>query len=153
MANRSERAEAVRTLLREARHGLLSTVGLEPAGFPFGSLVQVGSTAAGEPLLLVSRLAQHTKNLAADGRASLLLLAPGAADPMQAPRATLVGRARPLEGPAEAEARGRFLALHPDALRYLELDFRLWALAPEEARFVGGFGAAAWVSGSELVER
>jgi putative heme iron utilization protein len=151
MANRSERAEAVRVLLRGARHGLLSTLGLEPAGFPYGSLVPVASTSGGEPLLLVSHLAQHTKNLAADPRASLLVLEPSAGDPQQAARATLIGNARRLSGADGAAARERFLARHPDAAMYFELNFQLWALAPLEARYVGGFGAAAWVSGAEVL--
>lgn len=151
MTTRSERAEAVRTLIREARHGLLSTNGLEPAGFPYGSLVPVASTAAGEPVVLVSHLAQHTKNLVADGRASLLVQAAADGDPQQAARASVIGKARRLEGPEEAAARARYLAVHPDAEQYFDLNFQLWALAPVEARYVGGFGAAAWVSGSELV--
>jgi putative heme iron utilization protein len=150
MANRSERAEAVRKLLREARHGLLSTHGLEPAGFPYGSLVPVAPGSGGEPIVLISHLAQHTKNLVADARASLLLLEPTADDPQQAARATLIGTSRRLGGAEEAAARDRFLASHPDAARYFELSFQLWALAPLEARTIGGFGAAAWVSGSEL---
>jgi len=151
MATRSERAEAVRDLVRQARHGLLSTNGLEPAGIPYGSLVPVASTETGEPVLLVSHLAQHAKNLAADGRASLLLMAPTEGDPQQAARATLLGRARPLDGDDEARARARYLAVHADAERYFDLGFQLWAIAPVEARYIGGFGAAAWVSGSELV--
>lgn len=151
MASRSERAEAVRTLVQEARHGLLSTLGLEPAGFPYGSLVPVAALPTGEPLLLISHLAQHTKNLAKDGRASLLLLEQAAGDPQQAQRATLIGEARRLEGVEEVAARARYLAAHPDAATYFELSFQLWALAPVEARYIGGFGAAAWVSGSEIV--
>ena len=151
MATRSERAEAVRKLLREAKHGLLSTHGLEPAGIPYGSLVPVAATEEGLPVLLVSRLAQHTKNLVVDGRASLLVLEPTAGDPQQAARATLLGTARRLAGAEEVEARARFLAVHPEAGRYFDLAFQLWAIAPAEARYVGGFGAAAWVSGSELV--
>lgn len=151
MTTRSERAEAVRTLVREARHGLLSTHGLEPAGFPYGSLVPVAAGPAGEPLVLVSHLAQHTKNLVADPRGSLLVAAATAGDPQQAARASIIGPLRRLEGAEEAEARARYLAAHPDAGQYFDLDFQLWALAPVEARYVGGFGAAAWVSGSELV--
>jgi putative heme iron utilization protein len=151
MATRSERAEAVRKLLREARHGLLSTHGLEPAGIPYGSLVPVASTAEGLAVLLVSHLAQHTRNLVADPRASLLVLEPTAGDPQQAARATLLGTARRLDGSEAAEARTRYLAVHPDAAMYFDLDFQLWALTPAEARYVGGFGAAAWVSGSEIV--
>jgi heme iron utilization protein len=153
MSGRSERAEAVRKLLREARHGLLSTNGLEPAGIPYGSLVVVATTGEGVPVVLVSHLAQHTKNLVADGRASLLVLEATGGDPQQAARATLLGTARRLDGAEEAEARARFLAVHPEAERYFDLDFQLWALAPAEARYVGGFGAAAWVSGSELLGR
>ena len=153
MATRSERAEAVRTLLREARHGLLSTHGLEPAGIPYGSLVPVAATEEGLPVVLVSHLAQHTKNLVADGRASLLVLEPTEGDPQQAARATLLGLARRLDGVEEAQARARYLAVHPGAEQYFDLGFQLWALTPAEARYVGGFGAAAWVSGSELVGR
>jgi putative heme iron utilization protein len=147
----SENAEAVRRLIRVVRHGMLSTSGLEPAGYPYGSLVQLASTGGGEPLFLISHLAQHTKNLQADPRASILLWERTDGDPQQAPRAAVVGRARRLEG-AEAEAaRGRMLEAHPDAAMYFDINFQLWALAPVEARYVGGFGAAAWVSGADLL--
>ena len=68
MTTRSERAEAVRKLVREAKHGLLFTHGQEPAGIPYGSLVPVASTGEGLPVVLVSHLAQHTKNLVAEAR-------------------------------------------------------------------------------------
>ena len=152
MSSRSERAEAVRALLSGARHGVLSTSGLEPAGFPYGSLVPVATTARGEPLTLVSHLAQHTRNLVADGRASLLVAAATDGDPQQAARAAVLGAMRRLEGDEAAAARARFLALHPASEPYFDLAFQLWALRPVEARYVGGFGAAAWVSGAELVD-
>jgi putative heme iron utilization protein len=151
MAGRSEQAKAVRTLLMGARHGLLSTAGLEPAGFPYGSLVQLSATSEGEPLFLISPLAQHTRNLGADPRASVLVASPAAADPMQEPRATIIGEARQLEGEAESAARDRFFRVHPEAELYLGMGFKFWALRPVEARYVGGFGAAAWVSGEELL--
>jgi len=152
MSGRSERAEAVRNLIKKARHGLLSTAGLEPAGFPYGSLVQVGSTRAGEPVIFVSGLAQHTKNLRKDPRVALVVQPDVGDDPMQSPRATIIGTVRLLEGELEAETRDGFLATHPEAASFFELDFALWAIKPEEARYVGGFGAAAWVSGSEIVD-
>jgi len=151
MTARSDRAEAVRKLLREARHGLLSTSGLEPAGYPYGSLVQLASTSEGEPVFLISHLAQHTKHLVADPRGSVLVQAATEGDPQQAARATLIGDARSLEGEEEAAASARFLERHPDAGSYFELGFQLWALRPIEARFIGGFGAAAWVGGAELL--
>ncbi len=150
MATSSERVEAVRRLLREARHGLLSTHGLEPAGYPFGSLVLLSATDAGMPVFLISGLAQHTKNLEADARVSLLVLAQADGDPMQAPRATIVGTARRLDGAVEADEWARFTQAHPEAAMYFDLGFRLWTLEPVEARYVGGFGAAAWIAGAEL---
>lgn len=151
MAVRSERAETVRKLLGEARHGLLSTSGLEPAGYPYGSLVQLSSTGEGEPLFLIAHLAQHAKNLVADPRSSVLIQAPTDGDPLQGARATLIGDARRLEGEAAEAGRGRFLARHPDAGMYFDLGFQLWALRPVEARFIGGFGAALWIGGAELL--
>jgi len=151
MTARSERAEAVRALLREARHGLLATSGLEPAGYPYGSLVQLASTPAGEPVFLISHLAQHTKNLLADPRGSVLVQAASEGDPQQAARATLIGDARRLAAEDEETARARFLERHPDSATYFELGFQLWALKPVEARYIGGFGAAVWVAGAELL--
>ena len=151
MAGRSEQGEAVRKLLRAARHGLLSTTGLEPDGFPYGSLVQLATSPAGEPLFLISPLAQHTRNLEADARASVLVASSGGGDPMQEPRATVIGTARQLQGDEARDAQARFLRLHPEAELFLGMGFRFWALAPKEARFIGGFGAAAWVAGEELL--
>ena len=81
----------------------------------------------------------------------MLVASAGGGDPMQEPRASIIGTARPLEGEAAGAARERFLAVHPDAELYLGMGFRFWALGPQEARYVGGFGAAAWVPGSELL--
>ncbi len=152
MGDQSKRAEGVRRLVRESRHAMLSTHGLEPPGFPYGSLVPCACSARGEPVFLVSRLAQHTRNLRQDPRASLLFVEAAQGDPQRSPRATVVGTAHPLEGDAERDARARFLARHPAAEMYFGLDFELWALEPAEARFIGGFGAAAWVPGSDVID-
>ncbi|MGB8931492.1 MAG: pyridoxamine 5'-phosphate oxidase family protein [Anaeromyxobacteraceae bacterium] len=151
MAARSDRAEAVRKLLREAHHGLLSTSSLEPAGYPYGSLVQLATTPEVEPVFLISHLAQHTKNLVADPRASVLVQEATDGDPQQSARAAIIGDARRLEGEAAEAVRERFLARHPDASMYFGLGFQLWALRPVEARYIGGFGAALWIGGEELL--
>src|SRR5512144_1141567 len=139
-AARTERADAVRKLLFEGRYGTLSTLSTRPEGFPFGSLVPFAQCARGLPLLLLSGLAQHTRNLRADPRASLLVMAPGAEDPMQAPRAALLGRAAALSGADAEDGRARFLQRHPRAAAWLALDFGLWRIDVTEVRFVGGFG-------------
>jgi len=149
---RVERADAVRRLLFEGRFGVLSTVSLKPQGYPFGSLVPFGQGARGAPTLLLSALAQHTKNLQADPRASLLVLQPGADDPQQAPRASLIGRVVRLAGAEAEDGAARFLKRHPKAGAYLALDFSLWRLDVAEVRYVGGFAQAAWVSGSEVLD-
>jgi len=149
-AARSERVEAVRRLLFEGRFGILSTISTKPEGYPLGSVVPFAQAARGQPLLLLSALAQHTKNLHADPRACLLAMTPGAEDPQQAPRAALIGKAVEIDGAEAEDGRARFLQRHPKAGTYLALDFGLWRLEVTEVRFVGGFAQAAWVSGAEL---
>jgi putative heme iron utilization protein len=102
---------------------------------------------AGRPLLLISTMAVHTQNLAADPRASLLVTQPGGErEPLAAARLTLMGRAQPLpdgEGPA---GRALYLARHPTAAAWVDFgDFAFWRLAVDDLYFVGGFAAMGWV--------
>ncbi len=144
--------ELARALLRSERVGTLATSLETGGGHPFASLVPFALSREGEPLLLLSALAQHTKNLRADPRACLLVhdAAAAARDPRTASRAAILGRVRPVPPADEADARDRYLARHPNARGLLNLDFALYVLAVEEAQIVGGFGAAGWVSGAEL---
>lgn len=147
---RAERADAVRRLLFEGRFGVLSTLSTRPEGYPFGSLVPFAQGARGEPLLLLSALAQHTRNLRADPRACLLVAAPGVEDPQQAPRAALIGKAVEVAGAEAEDGRARFLQRHAKAGAFFALDFGLWRIDVDEVRFVGGFAQASWISGSEV---
>ncbi len=131
-------AEASRTLLRRALKGALAT--LEPGtGVPYASLVTVATEPDGTPLLLLSRLAVHTKNLIADARASLLIDGTGVdGDPLAGGRVTVTGRVR---AASSETARSRFLARHPGAEIYVDFpDFRFFVLDCERAHFIGGFG-------------
>src|SRR5512143_3585740 len=138
-AARSERVDAVRRLLFEGRFGVLSTISTKPEGYPLGSIVPFAQASRGQPLLLLSGLAQHTKSLRAGPRACLLVATPGAEDPQQAPRAALIGTAVEVAGADAEDGRARFLQRHPKAGAYLALDFALWRLDVAEVRFVGGF--------------
>lgn len=151
-AERAGGAAAARALLRKERVGVLSTLSLRHPGWPYGTLVPYALSARGEPLLLLSALAQHAQNLAADPRASLLVYdgAAAAEDPRTAARVTLVGRVTPVEGAAEADARERYLAWHGSARGLLQLDFALYTLEVEEVQLVGGFAAAAFFPGVAL---
>jgi len=149
---RSQRVEAVRRLLFEGRFGMLSTISTKPEGYPFGSLVPFAQGNRGAPLLLLSALAQHTKNLRADPRACLLVARTDAEDPQQAPRASLLGAAVEIGGAEAEDGQARFLKRHPRSGALFALDFTLWRIDVVEVRYVGGFAQAAWVSGSEVLE-
>src|SRR5882672_11804094 len=133
----------VRALLESERVGLLSTISVHRAGFPYGSLTPFALSAAGAPLLLLSGLAAHTKNLLADPRACLFVGDRTAAeDPLAGARVSLLGRAIHVDEPDVADARARYVARHPKAEAYFQLkDFALWLLHVEEARLISGFGS------------
>lgn len=147
-------ARLARDLLRSERTGGLATAFASHGGHPFASLVPFALSREGEPLLLLSALAQHTRNLAADPRACLLVhdAAAAAKDPRTAARAALLGRVRRVRADEDADARARYLARHPDARALLDLDFTLHVLQIDEAQIVGGFAAAGWVPGTDVRE-
>ncbi len=144
-----ETAAAARSLLRSALKGSLATLQRD-SGHPYASLVLTATDSDGAPLFLISRLALHTQNLAADPRASLLLDGTGTeADPMAGARVTLIGSARPT---TSASARARFLARHESARGYADFpDFAFYALKLESAHFIGGFGRIVDLSVSDLL--
>jgi putative heme iron utilization protein len=147
-------AERARTLVHQSRAGTLATVSRKHGGHPFASLMPYAEDADGAPLFLISALAVHTHNVAADPRASLLVLQPGVSgDPLAAGRVTLMGAARRLaEGEASA-ARAAYLARHPNAESWVHFDdFALWRLDVADIYFVGGFGAMGWVAAADYRE-
>ena len=142
-------AERGRTLLAAAATGALATVALDPAGFPFGSLVAYAVDDLGRPLLCLSDLAEHSRNLAADPRASLMAAATGAGDPLALARVTVVGPVVELHDDAREAALRTYLDRHPDAFYATFADFRLYRLEVSSVRYVGGFGRMSWVSAEE----
>ena len=144
------------SLLAGARYGALGT--LDPAtGAPFVSRIALGLTPEGVPLTLVSTLAQHTRALAADPRASLLVGEPGPkGDPLTHPRLTVQARAR-FVGRQEAEhvaLRAHYLGTHPKATLYVDFaDFAFVVFSVEAASLNGGFGKAYSLSAADLIPR
>jgi hypothetical protein len=134
----SEGAEA-RRYLRRHHAGVLATLSKRLGGYPFGSVVPFVLDHAAHPFVLVSRLAEHTKNMIADPRASLLVH-DAAQDVQTAARLTLVGDAAQAAEP-QLLAR-RYLRYFPDARSLLDLgDFSFWCLRPVFIRHIEGFGA------------
>jgi len=133
-------AEEARTLVASASAGSLAT--LSDDGFPWSSLVTYGSLADGSPVLMLSRLAEHGRNLDRDPRASLMIAEPGVErEPLAHGRVTLVGAASRPQGELEREARDAHLAAVPTAAAYSGFgDFSVWVLRIERVRWVGGYG-------------
>jgi putative heme iron utilization protein len=129
----------VRRLMRLCRHGSLAT--LMPDGAPYASLVATASLPDGSPLLLISQLAVHTRNLLADPRASILLSDDCGADPLQRARIMVSAAAEIVSGADRAQARWRFLAVHPSAELFADFkDFLFVRLRPLAIHLVAGFG-------------
>ena len=136
-------------MLRLAATASLGT--LDGNGGPFVSFVTVATTAAGEPVLLLSDLALHTKNLKRDPRASLLLVAPGGegGDPLAGARLTLTGTIARDDDPA---LRRRFLARHEEAAGYAGFaDFGFYRLAVEAGHLVAGFGRIVALAPADIL--
>ncbi len=140
-------AELSRTLVAARRTAALST--LTASGHPYGSVVSYAADDEGAPIILISEMAEHTVNARADERVSLLVSDGGEdGDPLGQARLTLVGALRVLEEPAEA--RERFLAVHPYASFYADFsDFHFWRMQVEDCRYIGGFGHMSWVSSAD----
>ena len=132
-----------RRYLRARHHGMLSTLSCRLPGYPFGSVLPFVPDQEARPVILISHLAEHTRNLEADRRATLLVRGDG--DDVQAgARLTLVGDAARVDD--DACLRSRFLRYQPKAHQLLSLgDFFFWRIEPVALRFIAGFGAIRWV--------
>ncbi len=132
-----------RQFVRRHHHGVLATLSKRLDGMPFASVCPFITDHEARPVFLISGLAEHTKNLAADPRASLIVH-PCADNMHAAGRVTLTGKAENIGRP-EALAE-RYAQLLPEAAGYFELgDFNLWRLHIEAVRFIVGFGKIEWV--------
>ena len=137
-----------RHLLRTVRAGALATIEAG-TGAPFASLVSVATDMDGAPLFLLSELAAHTRHLARDPRASLLLCAGGKGDPLAHPRLTLTGRVIADDTP---RLRRRFLNRHPKAALYAEFaDFSIRRFIVDAGHLNGGFARAAGLAAPEIL--
>jgi len=143
-------AADARGLMRRARSAALATTLRDNDGWAFASLVTVACDCDGSPILLLSDLADHTRNLAADPRASLLFeAASGRANPQTGPRVTVLGR---ITRSVRASDRRRFLARHPGAAVYAGFaDFAFYRMTVERAHFVGGFARARWLATGDIL--
>jgi len=147
--SKAEIAADARMLARRAFKASLATLD-SASGAPYASLITVATDLAGAPVFLISTLARHTRNLAHDPRAAILIDGSGdLADPLQGARVTLHGRAEKVN---DEVVKRRFLAHHPEAAFYVDFpDFAFWRLAVEGAHYIGGFGRIVDLEPAELL--
>lgn len=145
---RSFSGDEARNLLRRARTATLASRNADDGG-AYASLVNVATDVRGWPVILVSTLAWHTRNLLADPKGSLMVAElPEAGDALTGPRVTVMGRFERLDEPG---VRRRYLARHPAAELYAGFgDFAFWRLAPERAHAVAGFGRIETIPADEI---
>ena len=146
---KNSEALSCRSLIRRARVAMLSTALNSTEGWPYGSLVTVAFDYDMSPIMLFSTLSDHTRNLGADNRASLLFEeASRLKNPQTGPRVSVLGRIKKNTDKVLAQ---RFLAQHPEAALYSGFgDFSFWRMSISRAHFVGGFAQAFWLQASEI---
>lgn len=146
---RSTGADEARTIFDGATSGTLSTHSAALPGYPFGSIVSPVADDDGNPLFVISGLAEHTHNLRADPRASLLVTEQATADggdPLAAGRLTLLGKAAPVPADEQDAATAVVTTRLPAVGAYAGYgDFSCWRLEVESIRWVGGFGRMDWI--------
>lgn len=140
-----------RKFLRSTRSGLLSTHSIRHEGYPFGSVAPFVLDHNCQPILLISSIAEHTKNIQSNPKVSLLVFA-GAEDLQANARLTLLGEATEIDKKGDADLRARYLRYLPEAASYFEMhDFSFYRIHIRQARYIGGFGKMSWLADIDLL--
>lgn len=140
-------SQLARLVAEAHKVGTLATQSLRHKGYPFASLTPYVLDDLGNPLFLISGLAIHTRNLAADGRASLLIFDDDSLDdPMTGTRLTLMGQVTRAGDDERDALKPRYLNAHPSAAQWFDFrDFAIYRLTVEDVYIVAGFGTMGWV--------
>jgi len=143
-------ARSARDLYTGSHQGILSTLSQELPGYPFGSVITFVPDRHGRPVILISDIAEHTRNIDADARVSLTLTE-GGDDVQSTGRVTIVGNARPVADGETDDVAARFYRRFPHAKDYHKAhDFSFYRLDPLRVRYIGGFGRIHWVGADQL---
>jgi heme iron utilization protein len=143
-----EPKRAAKKLLRESLSGALATL-MPGKGDPYCSLVNVATAHDGSPLMLLSTLAVHTRNLLADPRVSLMLDERKEGDPLEGARVMLMGHVAPSDNDT---TRARYLSRHPEAKQFAGFkDFAVYRMTIERAHLVAGFGRIVDLASQEML--
>lgn len=138
-------AQEARQMLRAHRYGALGTLSKKFDGYPFGSITPYLVNHDGSLLILISAIAEHTKNIQHDPRVSLITHDQRDTQIQTQGRVTLIGNAQLAEDKAQVGAR--YLRYFPEAQTYFSMhDFAFYRIAPVAIRYIGGFGRIHWVA-------
>ncbi len=141
-----------RELLNECYDGVLATLSVDVAGYPFGSVVPYCLNGSGQPIILIASIAQHTKNIREDTRVSLTVFDRTSEDLQSNGRVTVVGDAHLLTDEDQATAASRYYRFFPQSTDYHKThDFAFYAIAPQRIRFIGGFGEIHWFRSTNVL--
>lgn len=155
MEPKVEAAQDARNLLLNEYHGILSTHSHDVPGYPFGSVMPYILDKNGCPIILISNIAQHTKNIEANPKVSLIVTQSDIADVHKGGRLTWIGDAEKVEADSDdaKELEQRYYAFFPPAAHYHKTHgFDFYRIKLTRARFIGGFGKIYWVK-NELMTK
>ncbi len=143
--NQDKKAKEARKLLLSEYQAILSTHSVDVEGYPFGSVVPYCLNKEGKPIILISSIAQHTKNILSDPKVSLIATEGGADDLQTVGRITYIGNAEKLNDD-DSESMERYYSYFPQSRGYHQThDFDFYLLHPVRIRYIGGFGQIYWV--------
>lgn len=135
--------------LRSTQRGILSTHSTKFDGYPFGSVAPFVLDHNCQPVVLISTIAEHTKNIIANPKVSLLVFA-GDEDLQANARLTLLGNAVKIDK-EDANLRARYLRYLPQAASYFDMhDFSFYRIEIAQMRYIAGFGKMGWLSGDDI---
>lgn len=143
----SDKGFETRKLLKEHDTGVLSTISTDVEGYPFGSVTPYCLSSNLEPLILISTIAQHTKNIIANNKVSLIVFAPESEDAQASGRVTYLGDAVLTD---DQEDKEKYSLHFPKSKGYFDFhDFKLYKIQFKRIRFIGGFGSIHWVESAD----
>lgn len=135
--------------IRTTQSGVLSTFSAKFAGYPFGSVAPFVLDHSGQPVILISTIAEHTQNIIANPKVSLLVFA-GDEDLQANARLTLIGEAKQINK-EDADLRARYLRYLPQAAAYFDMhDFSFYRIEITQVRYIAGFGKMGWIAGHSM---
>ncbi len=149
--NKNIKAKEARNLLVSEYQAILSTHSVDVEGYPFGSVVPYCLNQQGKPIILISSIAQHTKNILSNPKVSLIATESDADDLQTVGRITYIADAEKLDID-DTDSIERYYRYFPQSQDYHQIhDFDFYQLNPIRIRFIGGFGQIYWLEKEDIL--